>query len=159
MAMVADERYWGHVDPSGPTDCWLWTGPLYVTGYGQWNVNNKSLYAHRAAWEIHNKREIPPKMMVRHSCDNPRCVNPAHLSIGNQKDNMHDMVSRGRQSKGESRPLSKITEADALAIISMRGRVSQSVLARRYGMAQPSISDIQTGRRWGYLHSSHTERG
>lgn len=75
--------------------CWLWTGCIHRQGYGEINVNGKSVLAHRVSWEIHNGA-IPPNMKILHHCDIPPCVNPRHLFLGTQKDNMIDCFRKGR---------------------------------------------------------------
>lgn len=75
--------------------CWEWQGPVVSVGYGCFRIENKSVYAHRASWEIF-KGEIPKGMLICHTCDNPKCVNPEHLFIGNHKDNYEDMKKKGR---------------------------------------------------------------
>jgi len=86
-------------------------------------------------------------MKVLHKCDNPPCVNPDHLELGTHADNMRDMAERGRSSRGEQHPPSKLTDAEADEIRSLKGAVSQSVLAKRYSVNQSTISLIQSGRR------------
>ncbi len=66
-------------------------------GYGQFYwPGGKAVGAHRYSWILHNGREIPPGMQVMHSCDNPPCVNPAHLRVGTCADNMQDKATKGR---------------------------------------------------------------
>ena len=76
--------------------CWLRKGALFKTGYGAFMLNGKAVYAHRFALELHGV--APGKLFVMHSCDNPRCVNPAHLSVGTSADNTKDMMSKGRHA-------------------------------------------------------------
>lgn len=78
--------------------CWEWTRARLKSGYGKfWDSFSKTHYlAHRASWSIHNERPIPEGMIVMHACDNPPCVNPDHLVLGTQADNMADMVSKER---------------------------------------------------------------
>ncbi len=94
----AKERLWEKVDRSG--DCWIWKGAISNKGYGSFRFNNKTELAHRVAWILVNG-PIPDGVgdhgtCVLHSCDNPRCVNPAHLFLGTQVDNINDMVRKGR---------------------------------------------------------------
>lgn len=83
-------------------ECWTWTGHKNNRGYGMLSgrgINGKRspILAHRLAWELHNGRKVPGGMFVLHSCDNPACCNPAHLSIGDQSENITQMWSRGRR--------------------------------------------------------------
>lgn len=88
------------------TGCWEWTGsrckrhpkfPYGIVVVGQRRgYPGKICRAHRVAWEVHNGLEIPPGMCVLHRCDNPPCINPAHLFLGTLKDNSQDMKAKGR---------------------------------------------------------------
>jgi len=79
-------------------NCWLWLRSKTKRGYGKITLDGKTLYVHRVVWEaLHG--EIPKGMKILHHCDNPSCVNPAHLFQGTQKDNMQDMLAKGRGNK------------------------------------------------------------
>lgn len=98
------DRFWSHVDKSG--DCWIWTAAKKRRDYGGFVLHGKGRYAHRVSWQI-TYGDIPDGMNVLHHCDNPSCVNPNHLFLGNQSDNARDMVSKGRmnfQRHPETRP-------------------------------------------------------
>lgn len=88
--------------------CWLWVGALRPNGYGNFFLGNKTTCAHRAAWTLANG-QIPDGLQVLHRCDVPNCVNPSHLFLGTQKDNMQDMIAKGRQGSharhGEANPM------------------------------------------------------
>ena len=94
------ERFFQKVDKSGSTDfptCWIWTGAATSKTYGHFCYYTKkpAIGAHVASYLFH-KGEIPDGQIVRHSCDNPSCVNPEHLILGTHSDNMKDMFARGR---------------------------------------------------------------
>lgn len=95
------DRFWSRVTVAGPDDCWLWTGLLNNQGYGRFTLDygpgSKStrVLAHRFAYEITTAQDARG-WVVLHSCDTPRCVNPAHLSLGTQSDNMRDARDKGR---------------------------------------------------------------
>jgi hypothetical protein len=79
--------------------CWLWKGAKSHNGYGHTKIATKSIRAHVMFWMIKNNSDVPDGMCVCHSCDNPACVNPAHLWIGTQKQNMMDASKKGRLGK------------------------------------------------------------
>lgn len=90
------ERFWASIDQSGGSDsCWTWTAGGHVNGYGELRAGRRLVRAHRLAWEIANG-PIPDRMHVLHSCDNPPCCNPLHLSVGTNTDNHRDMVNKQR---------------------------------------------------------------
>ena len=94
-----EERFWARVKKT--EECWIWTGNI-ARGYGQisqkvngsWRIRR----AHRISFEMASGQPIPEGMEVMHSCDNPSCVNPAHLSLGTHFDNMRDMAAKGRDA-------------------------------------------------------------
>lgn len=94
----AEERFWPNVEVAGEDDCWLWTGPTLGRGYGaiQPRKGAGRTGAHRFSYALHCGAWPKPGSVVMHSCDNPACVNPNHLSEGTQADNMQDCVSKKR---------------------------------------------------------------
>ena len=89
-------RFWSRVDKRGANECWEWKGQLRWDGYGRFIIGRKPQWTHRYSWELHNGKKIPPNGHILHSCHNPACVNPKHLSLGTHKENMAQMQKEGR---------------------------------------------------------------
>jgi hypothetical protein len=103
------ELFWEQVDTSaGPDGCWEWQGARNKKGYGHFSLDGDNA-AYRIAYRL-VKGEITPGMRILHSCDNPPCCNPCHLSQGTHLDNMHDKIAKGRQWRGGPYP-KKLPEA------------------------------------------------
>jgi hypothetical protein len=92
----SETRFWSQVARDSDSKCWEWQAGLNKQGYGMMRFDGPPENAHRISWKLANGRNIPPGMCVMHSCDNRRCVNPAHLSLGTHEQNMADMVAKGR---------------------------------------------------------------
>ncbi len=93
-------RFWSRVDKREDDECWPWIGTLNVDGYANLKIDGIAQGAHRFSYTIH-KGEIPAGMCVRHQCDNPKCVNPAHLEVGTIAQNNQDRVDRNRSASGD----------------------------------------------------------
>ena len=145
--MEAAELFWPKVDKSG--DCWLWIGPKTTGGYGQfWDTKN-NVRAHRWAFEDANGY-LPP--VVRHKCDTPLCVNPAHLEPGTQADNVRDREERGRgnQPKGSDHGSASLTE-DHVHYIRANKLLSQREMAHLFGVTQTAVAFAASGRTWKHI--------
>ena len=138
---------------AGEKGCWVWTGAKLPKGYGFIKVprQRKQEYAHRLAWMIY-KGEIPEGLYVLHTCDNPSCVNPAHLMLGTQKDNLDQMVSRDRHLYGERNSEAKLTEkiVENIHRLYAQGN-SQERIGVIYGVHQMTVSKILRGIRWKHI--------
>jgi len=141
--------------------CWEWTGPCTRNGYGELDVGSRidgsyrKVYAHRLSYEVH-VGPIPEGMYVCHTCDNRACVNPAHLFIGTQDDNMADAARKGRcpgvSLQGERHPRARLTEGQVLAIRARRAAgESERDVAREYGVSPQLVYAIHTRRLWKHL--------
>ncbi len=128
--------------------CIEWTGYIAKDGYGRigGRVASRVLFERAHGW-------LPPNIFVCHSCDNPKCVNLEHLFIGEHRDNMADMVAKGRQGRhgkpGESHPNHKLT-ATQVAEIRRRlaGGASQASMCRAYGISSGHMNRIAHNKRW-----------
>ena len=161
MRQTLAERFWSRVDKLGPTDCWNWSGYTNANGYGQFSIKGHIL-AHRASWII-NIGPLPEGegwhgTCVLHHCDNPACVNPDHLFIGSNQDNVDDMNRKGRAVhpptyRGESHPLSKVTECAVMQIRKYyaAGGCTQKWLASIYGVNHTQISAIVNRKVWRHI--------
>jgi len=89
------DRFMEKVQPEPMSGCWLWDGAITGGGYGEMRYLDRRQDAHRVAWMIH-RGEIPDGLYVLHRCDVKLCVNPDHLFLGTQKQNIHDMMRKGR---------------------------------------------------------------
>lgn len=153
MIIPITERFWKRVVKM-QSGCWHWTGQRVGGRYGRLRINqSKRVLAHRLSWEIHNG-VIPEGSRVLHACDNPPCVNPAHLFLGTIKDNSRDMVSKGRQYRptGERNPKAVLCKESVREIRrELVRKVSQSVLAKRFGVSPKTIHGISKGTKWKHL--------
>lgn len=152
----APERFHRRVEKREPDDCWLWLGRKGRAGYGRFQAGGKGspqVGAHRYAYELANG-PIPPGMFVLHSCDNPPCVNPAHLSVGTPKENTSDMIRKGRKRvvapRGEAHPRAVLTEQD-VRFIRGNPQVRPVDLTRKYGVDRSVIRRIRLGISWKHL--------
>lgn len=145
-----EERFWRYAGKARPTECWLWTGSLSSRGYGSLPRRSGTQYAHRTSWEIHNG-PIPNGMFVCHTCDNKRCVNPAHLFLGSHQDNMDDMVRKGRSRAplGESNGSAKLTEP-AVRII-RTSTATTAELAEQFGVSKALIGGVKRRLYWAHV--------
>lgn len=151
--LAAIRRFMSKVDIDHPSGCWVWTAGTTQNGYGGFRFQGTATGAHRVSWEIHNG-PIPDGLQVLHDCpggDRRGCVNPDHLWLGTNADNMLDKAAKGRSNpaQGERHGAAKLTEADVLAI-----RTSQTgarSLARRYGVHRTNIWNIRNRKTWRHV--------
>jgi len=143
------ERFSSRFAKAGDADCWNWAGRKFKSGYGKFSAGGEYRRAHRLAWEMRNG-PIPDGMVVLHSCDNPACVNPAHLSIGTQRDNMRDMIAKGRARPGYvagEKVGTSLLKTEQVQDIKTK-RMSSRKFAALYGVSQRAVMAIWGGVTW-----------
>lgn len=146
-----EERFWAKVDKRGPDECWPWTGARGPKGYGAFSINNRARLATRTSMALHLGSSDPlVGLFVCHRCDNPPCVNPAHLFLGTLQDNNRDMAAKGRGKNpvmyGEAHPQAKLSQADVDDIRS--SAESRAVVAARLGVSASAVKKIRSGKTW-----------
>lgn len=165
------ERFWEKVDiRPGENECWPWLAGLDDHGYGRFGMNgfDPPIWgAHRVSWFLTNG-EIPEGIKVLHKCDNPPCVRPVHLFLGTMLDNQRDMALKGRAasgdrhglhlhperiSRGENRPLSKLTD-DLVREIRIRYIpyvTPAKTLGEEYGVSEMCILRLVARKSWKHV--------
>jgi hypothetical protein len=149
--MNAIERFMDKVQPVPICGCWIWEG--YTTpkmGYGMFWLNGSMRMSHRVSYEFFNG-PIHGDLQVCHRCDVPACVNPNHLWLGTNDDNVQDKMSKGRAGKllGEKHPRSKVNETIVRLIRTSSD--SSTALASQFGLDRSTVKYIRSGRLWGHV--------
>jgi hypothetical protein len=156
-------RFWEKVDKHGPVPdhspelgpCWLWLAGLFGNGYGIFRLDRKLRRAHIVSYEWH----VGPTngLQVQHACNVKRCVNPAHLSLGDQKQNIEYARSLGRMATGvrsgmHTHDLTILSDDEVREIHRLASEgVPQDVIAEQFGVTQTMVSHIARGERWRHL--------
>jgi|SRR5690625_633771 len=151
------QRFWAKVRKS--PGCWEWQAGGWK-GYGQFvKADGSRVGAHRYALESHLGYPPPEGMEVCHRCDNPPCVNPAHLYYGTRQDNVNDAHARGQALTGERSPSARLKETD---VVELRTRyaagAAASALAAEYGVAESTVRGIVLGLKWKHTGGPITRR-
>lgn len=154
--MTEKERFLKHVRKTD--GCWLWFGSVSNSGYGKTTVRRdgklKHVGAHRAAWLIYNGDLPDGRICVCHRCDEKRCVNPSHLFLGTDKENVTDAYQKERR-KRDGRPLYQ-PKFSPETVREIRNRaevegVTGRALAESYGVSRMLISKIINGQIYRYV--------
>lgn len=147
-------RLFSKLDIGDWDECWEYQGGCSSNGYGSIKIRPLgSRHTHRVTMEYWLGRPLATHEHVMHSCDNPPCCNPRHLSVGTHADNVADKMAKGRHIKGESHGQNVLTE-DQVRLIRRRyaeGGVTQTELGNEYGVAQGHISSIVLRRTWRHI--------
>lgn len=154
--IVSRDWFFEHVNVT--PDCWIWNGPRTTLGYGRPRILGRKTLAHRISWEIF-RGTIPEGLGVLHRCDNPLCVNPDHLEIGDQKKNMMDATARGRldsqkhpeKYNGEKSNFARLTVEQVRAVKEALLTKRQCDVAREFGLSKQIVFEIKSGKSWRHV--------
>ncbi len=124
-----------------PNGCWLWTAARNSSGYGNIRIDGRIESSHRTSWVTFNG-PIPIGLQVLHHCDEPSCINPDHLFLGTQQNNIDDCKLKHRRRRKLNLNLVRAIRADN------RG---QAILAKIYGVCQSNVSQIKSRKIWGWI--------
>jgi HNH endonuclease len=151
-------RFEKYFTKASPEDCWLWKYAYDKDGYGQIGVGSSNLSgrSHRRAYQLY-VGEIPPGIYVLHTCDNRPCVNPHHLFLGTQKDNIQDMITKGRRVQsntvGEHNGRARLTEEKVRLIRRLSSEGYRTCdLARKFGMSWTATSEVISRESWSHVN-------
>jgi hypothetical protein len=149
-----EERFLQNIQPDLVGGCWLWTGTLIKsTGYGQLQVGDRGIGAHRFSWEmVHGP--ITDGLHVLHKCDVRACVNPTHLFLGTAADNNHDMHQKGRARvmRGDGHVGAKLSSTDIPGILKRLADGETCIaIANDFGLTDCAINAIRRGKSWTHV--------
>lgn len=150
---VTVARFWSKVEVGRPGVCWPWRAAVNDRGYGVFKVDGATVKAHRVAFELVMGQHAGASL--RHSCDNPPCCNPGHLTPGTQGENVADMHDRERRTYASALTLADVARAKAWAAAG----VTQSEIAAALGVSQPYVSMILAGHRGRSITKGNTHVG
>lgn len=134
--------------------CRIWLGALNSHGYARIKHLNRNQVAHRLVKTLELGRALDPKEFVLHKCDTPSCINPAHLFIGTQKDNIRDMYAKGRNNplRGEAHQCAKCTTADVIRMRILKASgLSIKEVAKAVGVTRAMVEGVWHGKTWRHV--------
>lgn len=158
-----EKRFWEKVDCNGPIPshrpelgrCWLWTGgDSSSRGYGALKVNSKKIRAHILSWRLRFGSESNPNGLdTCHKCDNPCCVNPEHLFLGTEKDNVRDCMEKGRRgaTQGANNGRAVINAEMVRKIRFLAAEYGSSQIAKEIGTTRNIVRGVLSGRTWRHV--------
>lgn len=152
LSLTEEKRFWEKVDKKGIDDCWEWMGGKNKAGYGRFKVRKQDhIRAHRISWILVNG-PIPEGLSVLHKCDNRSCVNPNHLFLGTQADNMLDMKTKGRNIFGDKHKNAKLKPEDVYKIRELLNLGTKpKLISKLFNISRRNVAKIKLGKAWNWL--------
>lgn len=143
-----EDRFHKHVSPRDDNGCMKWTGNTAVSGYGfiRSDKRGRPLLAHRVAYEM-AKGPIPEGMLIRHTCDTPSCVNPAHLIVGTDADNVRDMVMKDRCNAAKL----LVSQVREIRAKHATGQYTIKALAKEYPISESAMWRLILRKTWKHV--------
>ena len=156
-----EERFWRQVEVKGEDECWNWKAKSKIKGYGVIGRGGRlapKVLAHRLSWELANgpvpeNKDEHHGNVIMHKCDNRLCVNPNHLTLGTQAENVRDMLTKGRGVNnppiGSKHHATTINEGEAAKLYTMNG--PYKAIAQEIGCSLHVVKDIKRGKTWSHV--------
>jgi hypothetical protein len=143
-------RFWNKIRGYGSDGCWEWIGSRNPGGYGYFSVGYDRIYAHRFSYYVENK-EDPGRLLVLHECNNPPCVNPEHLFLGDNSVNQKHCGDCGRRPYGSMTSQAKFGESEILVIRERARTQGIRAIARSLDVHPMTISNIVNYKTWRHV--------
>jgi hypothetical protein len=146
MPTIQPNLFWKKVNIKSPEECWLWLGCKYER-YGKYSHQT----AHRVAYYLYTGHKPTSEEYICHTCDNPMCVNPHHLFLGTQYENMQDMVRKGRNAPtdGENNARHKLSKNDVIEIRRLKSvGVKRRNILKEFPIGTAQYSRIILNKSW-----------
>lgn len=152
LSLNQEKAFFSKFESSDPTECWNWIGSKNIEGRGRFQISGKIFFAPRVSYYLFYGID-PGEFQVNHTCDNPSCINPDHLYLGNQSDNMKDCAIKKRLKinpgfcSGENHYQSKLSDSDVEKIKSLKGKMKHKEIAKLFNISRSHVSGILSGQQ------------
>lgn len=149
-------RFFSRVEVRKQPKCWIYKASINYDKYPSFSLHNKTVAGHRFCYEVFNG-PIPENMVIRHKCDNVKCVNPYHLETGTHQDNMLDRLVRNRTPRGVKNGRAVLNEQNVMDIVADNRTYKE--IAMEYNVCPDTIKNIHHGRSWSHVTGIKQRKG